>query len=67
VLDSFTGSQSSEDCRFFIFVIFGDEDRDWLADYFVGSVAENALRAFVPTRDDAIKRLTDNRVVSGFD
>ncbi len=46
---------------------FGDEDRDWLADYLVRSVAENALRALVPTRDDAIKGLADNRVVSGFD
>ncbi len=67
VLDTFARPESGEDCRLFIFMIFGDEDRDWFADYFVGGVTKDALRTVVPTRDDALECLADDRVVGGFD
>ena len=63
MLDSIAGSEPRQDCRFFIFVIRGYEDRDRLADYFIGGVAKNALCSLIPARNDAFKSFTNNRIV----
>ena len=44
----------------------GYEDRDGLADHFIGRVAKNALRPLVPARDDALESLADDRVIGRF-
>jgi hypothetical protein len=67
VLDTLAGSQSREDRGFFVEMALRNQDRDGFTDDFVGGVTENALRAFVPTRDDAFEGFTDDCVVCGVD
>jgi hypothetical protein len=65
VLDAYAGAESREDSWFFVYMIFRDENRDWLADHFVGGVAEDALRSGVPARDDAFERFADDGIIRG--
>src|ERR1043166_357801 len=67
VLDALAGPQAREDGWLFVRVVVGDEDGDWLADDLFGGVAEDALRALVPARDDAVQGLADDGVVRRLD
>jgi hypothetical protein len=53
--------------QFFFSAVGRDNKCNVPADRFVSAVAEQALRASIPTADDAIEILADYRVVGGFD
>jgi len=47
--------------------VLRDDHRDGLADRFFGSIAEDALRTPIPTRDYAVEVLAYDCVVAGLD
>src|SRR6476660_6229879 len=49
--------------RFLTHAIWGNQDRDRLADGLFRLVAEQPLGTAIPTCDDAVKVLADNRIV----
>jgi hypothetical protein len=64
VFDALAASNALHD-RFFLLPVIGrNENRDRLADDFLGQMAKNALRATIPTRDDAIDVIADDGVVA---
>src|SRR5438093_3403653 len=44
-----------------------DQNRHWLADYVFGGIPKHSLRTFVPTRDDALQGLGNDRIVGRID
>ena len=60
VLDALAAPDTPHHCLFLSLAIGWDQNRNWLADDFLGKVVKNAPRAAVPTRDDAIKVLSDD-------
>ena len=52
-----------EDSRLFVLVIFRDQDRNRLANDFLGRVAEQPFSAAIPAHDHAIEILADDRIV----
>src|SRR4029079_10867230 len=63
VLDREAGANASHDFGLSVEAVLGNDDRDRLADDFVGGIPENPLGAAVPGLDDAVEILTDDRVV----
>src|SRR5271155_1885710 len=67
VFDALAAPDSLQDRLLLVLAIGWDQNRNRLADDFLRKVAENALRAAVPTRDGAIEVLADDGVVAVFD
>jgi hypothetical protein len=64
VFDALAAPDSLNDPFFLLLVIGWDQNRNRLADDFLGQIAENALRAGIPTRYDAIEVLGDDCIVA---
>jgi hypothetical protein len=62
--DALAAPDSLNDPFFLLLVIEWDQNRNRLADDFLGHIAKNPLRAAIPTRDDAIEALADDCVVA---
>ena len=54
-VDPLSPPDTREKFTLFIVAVFRDNNRDRLANYFFGSVAEDSLCAFVPAYDNAIE------------
>ena len=67
MIDAFSGMDAIQDLLFFMIAIGRNDDRDWFLKSFLRSVTEEVFRSGVPTRDNPVKFLADNRVVGGFD
>ena len=67
MVDALAAPDLVENLRLFVQMIVRDQDRDRLADHFLGGVAEQALGADVPAHDDPVQVLADDRVVGRFD
>ena len=55
VVDPFSPPDTRENLTFFIVAVFRNNNRDRLANCFFGSVAEDALCAFIPAYNNAIE------------
>jgi hypothetical protein len=64
VLDALAAPDSLRDRFFFVLVIGWTQNRNRLADDFLGQITKNALRAAVPSRNDAIEVVADDCVVA---
>ena len=53
--------------RILVEAVGWNDDRDRLADSLVCRIAEKALGALIPGRDDAVEGLADDRIVRGLD
>src|SRR5262249_8807305 len=67
VIDALGPPEAGEDLALLVQAIRRDDEIDPLPDRFGGRIAEDALRARVPARDDAVERLADDGVVRGLD
>ena len=68
MLNALAAFETREDFGLLVLAIGGDEQSgNGLAYRFRGRIAENPFGALVPTCDNAVKVLTDNRVVGGID
>src|SRR5689334_5763111 len=67
MLDPIATPQSREDLGLLAQAVRRDEDGDGVADGFGGAVAEDPLGPLVPSADDALERLADDRVVRRLD
>ena len=65
--DRLSHSDAIEQFRPFLHPVRRDDDAAGLADDFVRRVAKHVLGAGIPTRDQAVQRPPDDRVVGGFD
>src|ERR1700678_2331482 len=65
MINPLASPQARNNLFFFSTALRRNEKRDRLADGFVRGVAENPLRTLVPTGDDAVEALADNRVIGG--
>src|SRR6266576_1702323 len=63
VLDAFAGLQPGDNVGLFVYMILRNQNRYWLADYFISCIAEHTLSSSVPTGDDAIKGLRNDCIV----
>src|SRR6185437_881249 len=63
MIDAFAKPDALQYSRLFIDALGGHEHGYRSADRFLGGVTENAPRSVVPTDDDAVEALGDNRVV----
>ena len=52
-----------EDLQFLFLAIRWNQSHDRRADHFVGGVSEDALRPEIPTGDDTVQILSDDRIV----
>ena len=59
--------EAVQNLRLFVAPVRGNQHGDGPPDRFLGRVAEQPLRAFVPTGDDAVEVFADDRVVGGID
>ena len=59
--------EAVQNLRLFVAPIRGNQHGDGPPDRFLGRVAEQPLRALVPTGDDAVEVFADDRVVGGID
>ena len=57
VVDPLSTPDTRQNLTFFIVAVFRNNNRDRLANCFFGSVAEDALCAFIPAYDNAIEIL----------
>jgi len=64
VFDALAAPDSLNDPFFLLLVIGRDQNRNRLADDFLGQIAENPLRTGIPTRYDAIEVLGDDCIVA---
>src|SRR5690349_3783833 len=62
-----TSFQAFDNSRFFILSVGRDQQGNGPADDFLGGVAEQPLRALIPTGDRPGQVLADDRVVRGID
>src|SRR5262245_61224738 len=62
VIDAFSASDTLKDPEFLVTTLWGDEDRYWRTDHFLGRIAEDSLRSVVPGGDDAIEVLAYDRI-----
>ncbi len=67
VIDALAAVNASENLSLLIVAIGREQDFDGLADHLLGGVAEDALRGFIPTGDDALKGFGDDGIVGGLD
>ena len=67
MVDALAAPDLLENPRLFVQMIVRDQERDRLADHFLGGVAEQALGADVPAHDGPVQVLADDRVVGRFD
>src|SRR5690348_3168622 len=67
MVDTLSPPDARQDHALFILPIVRDEDRNGLANYLRGRVAEHTLRTPIPTCDHAIEVLADNGIVARFD
>src|ERR1700674_3642990 len=65
MIDALASSEPSNNLRFFVPSILGNDQSDVLAHGLFAGVAEQSFRALVPTRDDAVECLADDGVVGG--
>src|SRR6202012_3865592 len=63
VVHALAALDAGNNFRLFTATVGGDDKSDVLADGFVGCIAKQPFRAFVPTGDDTIQILADNRVI----
>ena len=63
-LDPLSPPDTRENLTFFIVAVFRNNNRDRLANCFFGSVAEDALCAFIPAYDNAIEILAYDYVIA---
>ena len=66
MIDLFAAADAREDVRLFVEPVRRDQDRDRLADRFLGGVPENTFGGGIPGADDSIEVLADDGVVRGF-
>src|SRR5215831_9882829 len=64
---AFATLEPPENFSLFLLAVGKNEHRNGPADGFLGGVAEQALRAFVPTGDNALEVYADDGVVRGID
>ena len=62
--NAFASAEALKNCGFFVVAIRGNQNRNRLADDFLGQIAENPLRTGIPTRYDAIEVLGDDCIVA---
>ena len=67
MVHTFATLEPRENFRFFLLALRRNKHRNGPADGFLGRVAEQALSAFVPTGDNAVKVFADDGVVRGID
>jgi hypothetical protein len=67
MIDAFAAPDALNDDRFLVLAIGGNDDRDRLSDHFLREIAEQALRRPVPTGDDPVDILADDRIIGGVD
>src|SRR5215813_6576692 len=67
MVHAFATLEPRQNFSFFLLAVRRNEHRNGPADGFLGRVAEQALRAFVPTGDNAVEVYADNCVVRGID
>jgi hypothetical protein len=63
VIDALASQESSDNGGLFVMKLGWNQPIDALANDFVGVITEHAACAFVPTANDAIERLADDRVI----
>src|ERR1700730_4919306 len=63
MIDALASSEPSNNIRFFVPSILGNDQSDVLAHGFFAGVAEHSLRTPIPTGDDAVQSLADDCVV----
>src|SRR6185437_8752720 len=63
VLNAVASPNALENAGFLVLPLGGDQDQHGLADDFLGSIAEQALGAPVPARDDTVEILADDCIV----
>ena len=64
MFDPLSPPDTRENLTFFIVAVFRNNNRDRLANCFFGSVAKDALCAFIPADDDAIEILAYDYVIA---
>src|SRR6202044_402481 len=67
MVDAFSSPDARENRPLFVLPVLWNDNRDGLADGLSGGVAEDTLRASIPTGDNAVEVLADNRIVTGLD
>jgi hypothetical protein len=65
MVHTFATLEPPENFRLFLLAVRRNQHRNGLADGFLGRVAEQTLRAFVPTGDNAVEVYADDGVVRG--
>src|SRR5579862_6157207 len=66
MINAFPPSEGGENISLFVKTVWRDDQRDVLADRFLGGVSKSSLCSFVPIDDDAVEVLSDNRILRGF-
>jgi hypothetical protein len=66
MVNTFTCTDSGQDCGLLVEPVVGDNYCDRLADRLFCRVTKKAFRALVPGRDDSGETFADNRVFRGF-
>ena len=64
VFDPLSSPDTRENLTFFIVAVFRNNNRDRLANCFLGCIAEDALCAFIPAYDNAIEILAYDYVIA---
>src|SRR3984893_3269295 len=67
MLDTLAAPDTFENCRLLIMPVRRNQNRDRLAYHFLGRIAEDSLRAVVPTGDYAFEVLANNGIIRGLD
>src|SRR4029434_6024817 len=67
MVHTFATLEPRENVRLFVLAVRRNEHRNGLADGFLGRVAEQTLRAFIPTGDNAVEVFANDGVVRGID
>ena len=63
MIEAFAAPDAREDLLFLVLAIRWNQSDDRRADHFVGGVSEDALGPEIPTGDDTVQILSDDRIV----
>src|SRR5580700_951915 len=67
MVDTFSSPDARQNGPLFVLPVLRDDNCDGPANGLFGGVAKDTLRASVPTRDNAVEVLADDRIVTGLD